>query len=221
VTGPGTYTDGISVISLGEFPLTIDVTGHQPGISQNGALIESTAEGAADYYFEVTGGSPGDLVPLLIQYSFVISTSAAGNDGGASATDRLTVCADRCEASSGADGYVEEQLVDPDVALDVSQSFHGPLPVTVSAGHVHAIWLAAYTSVGAGEYHDPGFADASAVITNTYISVDPSFPNAADYSILVSEGVGNDPQAAPEPGSMALVGSMLVSAALLVRRRVG
>ena len=39
------------------------------------------------------------------------------------------------------------------------------------------------------------------------IEVDPNFANASDYSIVVSQGIGNTPvSATPEPSSLALAG---------------
>ena len=54
-----------------------------------------------------------------------------------------------------------------------------------------------------------------------YIFVDPTFPNASDYSIIVSDGVVNVPPAAatPLPATLPLFASGLGAFGLLARRR--
>jgi hypothetical protein len=51
------------------------------------------------------------------------------------------------------------------------------------------------------------FAESASATADPFLFVDPSFPNASVYSILVSPGVGNVPvptATAPEPASVVL-----------------
>ena len=61
---------------------------------------------------------------------------------------------------------------------------------------------------------DDGTSSANA---DPYISIDPSTPNASEYSIEVSTGVSNVP--VPEPGGLGLLASGLMGIAVLSRRR--
>ena len=66
--------------------------------------------------------------------------------------------------------------------------------------------LDAAVSVG-GISAEAGFASVDPLIF-----IDPSFPGASRYSILVSPGVGNESSSAPEPSGLALValGALMV-----------
>ena len=66
--------------------------------------------------------------------------------------------------------------------------------------------------------HDE-FASASA---DPHIFIDPAFPNASLYSIIVSPGVSNDEEpaaAAPEPAMFPLTGIALAALSLRWRKR--
>jgi hypothetical protein len=66
-----------------------------------------------------------------------------------------------------------------------------------------------------------GYAGFAQAFADPYIYIDPSFANAADYSIVVSAGVSNSqasPTATPEPASFALV-SIALGGLVLLRRR--
>jgi hypothetical protein len=64
--------------------------------------------------------------------------------------------------------------------------------------------------------------ETARAFADPYIYVDPAFPNAHLYSIVVSPGVGNIPTElaqVPEPATLWLVGSVLCALSLWKRRR--
>jgi len=58
-------------------------------------------------------------------------------------------------------------------------------------------------------------AESASASADPFISIDPSFPTAALYSVLVSPGVGN---AVPEPTSAMLVSLGMLANAVFRRR---
>jgi hypothetical protein len=69
-----------------------------------------------------------------------------------------------------------------------------------------------------------GYAGLATAFADPYISIDPSFANAADYSIVVSQGMGNSQTSAsatPELASFTLIGIAFCTAALLRGKAVG
>jgi hypothetical protein len=140
------------------------------------------------YFFEVTGGNPGDVVPILIS----ISLSSTGSDPslgigfaglnlhtGAAGDSALAVCTDVCAASS----------------------FMGTLQTRASSGDTtNELDLQVEASVG-GNNVLPESASATA---DPFIFIDPRFAGASLYSIVVSPGVANA-SAVPEPAGGLLV----------------
>jgi hypothetical protein len=156
-----------------------------------------------DYYFEVLGGTPGDLVPVLIQTT--LSTSETGVDSygfseiDVGPTSEETVC-------SG-----------PNCTLPNS-TFTGTLSDTVASGSEDKIHFEVIASVNI--FFAGGTANASA---DPYIYVDPSFANAAEYCIVVSAGVGNagscGASATPLPATLPLFAGGLGALGLFGWRR--
>jgi len=64
-------------------------------------------------------------------------------------------------------------------------------------------------AAGSGDSINPEFGTASA---DPIIFIDPSFAGASQYSVIVSDGVGNGVGSVPEPGTVGLV----LSAALFL-----
>jgi hypothetical protein len=61
----------------------------------------------------------------------------------------------------------------------------------------------------------------STAFADPFIEVDPNFANASDYSIVVSQGIGNTPvSATPEPSSLVLASVALGCVALLRQKKV-
>jgi hypothetical protein len=60
-------------------------------------------------------------------------------------------------------------------------------------------------------------SESASASADPFIFIDPAFPNAALYSIVVSPGVGNSTAAVPEPASVHLVISGVLALAISAR----
>jgi hypothetical protein len=157
-----------------------------------------TATANLQYSFEVVGGNAGDQVPLLIQTS--LFTSATPD---AIAYSSLLVTTSLVS---------DQQIVECTDITDCSSSnFSGTVSVAATSGSIDTLSFEIEASAGF-TITDNQYAHASA---DPLIYVDPSFSGADNYSILLSDGVGNGIAPAPEPGTFILMclAGMIISLA--------
>ena len=183
------------------------------GVS-NGSLAQ------VKYSFEVVGGNPGDEVPVDILFDLRASATVDGLDatfgGIASAQADLNVlhqgqsiffqCASSVTFSSPCGGT----------------SFAGTTAMTAVSGDTsNQVQLRALAGTGPNPF--PNSLDASA-FADPLIFVDPTFPGAGQYSVVLTDGVGNGiASTVPEPaeGWLAAAGLLaLLGRAFAVRRRL-
>ena len=173
----------------------------------NGGVIHGAAARVVlTYSFEVTGGNPGDVVPVLI----ATSLSSLGSDPshgigfaelsvhtGAAGDSFVAVCSD---ATCGT----------------TASSFSGTLRTRASSGDTNnALTLQVQASTG-----DSLLATSASASADPFIFIDPSFAGAALYSIAVSPGVANaEITAVPEPGTMGLFFAATGLLVLMRRRK--
>lgn len=165
-----------------------------------GSDTTAVAIAALQYDFTVSGGHAGDLVPVLVLSSLQAEVSGSPDPNQATAAAaNLDVRALSPVAGARNEDSVGACDTSP-VACNQPDAVDAELSITVasgSAGRVFMQVLVAASSVAEG----PAFARI-----DPFIFVDPSFANAADYTITVAGGVGNAlPPAVPEPGSWALL----------------
>ena len=145
--------------------------------------------GSVKYEFQVTGGHAGDAVPVLIDAQ--LSTQAAGNSF-ASAGVLVSV-----------GSFFVQRIACTNPSQCTAASFDGTLALAMQSGQTGTIDL---TIQAASGFPIAGPAQAFA---DPFIHIDPAFPNAGLYGILVSDGVGNAP--VPEPAELLFVVAGLAS----------
>lgn len=150
--------------------------------------------GSLKYSLEVTGGTPGEVVPLDIATSlqatpisigYVFSELLVGADGSAGET----ICSSFCGAGTGV------------------TAFDGVLHVNAESGtvYINAVDLEAEVGGALGGTSD---VDGGTASVDPHIYVDPSFPDAAAFTVSLSPGIGNGLPGAggiPEPATWALM----------------
>lgn len=180
--------NGSDSVTLTELPFA----GLSANASVAGFVQDSFgAVGDLNYSFEVTGGNPGDAVPLLIFTD--LSTSISGDAYAFAETEvlseDLTFLIGSVTACTGAS-----------CSSGSASDFSGSFGVTVDSGTIYTIHMGIEASVN--PVLGPATSSAGA---DPLIEIDPSFSNAADYTISESSGVGNGLAPAPEPGTLILV----------------
>ena len=176
-------------VSLLPFP-SVAASASSPPIDAGGTH-GAGAQASIVYSFEVIGGDPGDIVPILILAS--LFTNGTDPDHGIGFAELL--------AHTGAAG--DAMIVAcSNATCGRGSAFSGTLSTRARSGELgDTLTLDAAASAG-GIGAEAGFASVDPLIF-----IDPSFPGASRYSIVVSPGVGNDLPSipAPEPPGLALV----------------
>jgi hypothetical protein len=182
--------------------------------STAGSGKQGHASAGMTYYFQVTGGVPGDLVPVLFQITLTTTSTEAQSPKSYAAANFVRF--------TSIDGLVAGPQVCTYVAIcgSLVTSFSGTPGVhsaSGSTGDFVNLTVQAHAAAGFGTVDESAEAFA-----DPYIFIDPSFPNASLYSIIVSPGVANSPDAptsAPEPASGALCAALLLGITLAVPAR--
>ena len=198
VDGAATYLNDPSRCSLPgvQASLTLSPVAGATLHAQYGGGINSSAQANASikYYFQITGGSVGDAVPLLIATE--LATAVSAPDGG-SASASLFV-----HSASGGAIPDREIMVCSNGSCGASGStFSGTLATTGFSGD-DGDFIVLDLIAGVGDSFGARSADASA---DPWIYIDPTFAGASQYRIAVSDGVANAISAVPEPSTFALL----------------
>ena len=106
------------------------------------------------------------------------------------------------------------------------QNWAGTLSMQMAVGDIGTVWIQTDIDTEAGVSGCPGVNCVQGVATasasaDPYIYIDPNTPNASEYSIVVSQGIGNVPLGStPEPSSLMLLGSGIAGLAGVLRRKL-
>jgi PEP-CTERM motif len=205
----GTSCNGGTDSGLVTFSPDAGVSGSAFGL---GLVDEANVFGVLNYSFEVIGGTPGTAVPVDIDavlqaipdsigYAFSEIQVAANTNAS------FVICNSGgigCGAGTG------------------ETNFSGVLQVTALSGTAYVTTGPSFNQgvhleVEAGGALGASFNGAT-VSADPHLFVDPGFPDAAEYTILVSPNVGNAASTIPEPGTWVLMGVGFVGLAGLRRR---
>ena len=161
-----------------------------PPIDVNGNHGAGTSA-SVTYSFQVIGGNPGDIVPILI----ATNLSSLGTDPThGSGFAELSV-------HTGAAGDSFVVVCSNATCGTTSRTFSGTLSTRARSGDVgDTLTLLASTSTG-----DSLNSESASASADPSIFVDPSSPSASQYSIVLSAGVGNGIASVPEPRSSVLI----------------
>jgi hypothetical protein len=205
----GTSCNGGADSGLVSFSPDAGVSGSAFG---QGLVDEANVFGVLNYSFEVIGGTPGTVVPVDIETTLEAIPNSIGYvfseiDVAANTTASVVICNSGgigCGAGTGQTNFTGVLQVDAlsDTAyVTTGPSFNQGVHLEVEAGG----------ALGAS-------FNGGMVSADPHLFVDPSFPDAAEYSILLSPNVGNAVPTIPEPGTWVLMGVGFVGLAGLRRR---
>ena len=196
---PGVPSASIASAELSPAPFALAEASSPPS-----GVFGAGTSASTFYHFQVTGGSVGDLVPVLVE-----ARLQATGSGEALALARLII---RTSALTEPD--VTE--VCSDGSCEDISSFETFTVPARSGSPLDSIHLYAEARTSATKVSSE-FARA---IADPYLVVDPAFPNAGLYAIVVSPGAGNIPLSpVPEPAQALLWVAGLVLLAFAWRRR--
>lgn len=176
--------------SLTLFPF-VSLTAQASAAPSNPNLIDSAGVFVSvKYSFQVVGGQPGDVVPILITTNLSTTATSFGHSFGFAETvihsgqgDKSVVVCTNGTCGTNA------------------TSFSGTFSSSAMSGESgDTIQLEIEASAG-----DSPLAESASAFADPEIFIDPSFANAGLYSIVLSPGVGNGIAAAPEPGTLPLL----------------
>lgn len=186
--GPGIPSSASAEVTLDPIPHVLAIA-----TTPRAGVLGAGSSATALYYFQVNGPTEGELVPLLMDIYLDTTSTLSSN-----AIARLLV-----STTSGtfegfevcSDGTCEETNMSETISVQVR---------TGSTRDSVTLYAQAQAFV-------TGFSDETATaIADPYFYIDPSFPNAHLYSVIVSPGVGNEPASpVPEPATVCLIGAAL------------
>jgi PEP-CTERM motif len=181
-----------------------------------GLVQEAGVFGVLNYSFEVIGGAPGTAVPVDIDADLKAVPNSIGYvfseiDVAANSSASFTICNSGgigCGAGTGEasfSGVLHVTALSDTAYVTTGPSFNQGVHLEIDV----------IGALGNSSDFDGGMASA-----DPHLFVDPSFPDAADYSIVLSPNIGNSLPTTPEPSTWVLMGVGLIALAGM-RRRAG
>ena len=206
VSEVGSYSDGGATLSISGLPgVTVSTQAIGPGSHGAG---HSFASGTFGYDIYITGGSLGDVVPLLISGSLSTDSLGAEDYDVTNAVASLILNFANGTSAARADVFCGNVLRGEDCS---NPSWSGTLSAVGWVGYDNFVTVFASSEVAGA-----GFANAFA---DPHVYIDPAFHALhPEYGLDISPLVGNESVGAPEPATWFLTGGALVLAGLMRRR---
>lgn len=195
---PGVPPSAFASAMLSPAPsVSVEVT------SPPAAVLGAGADANSTYYFQVTGGNVGDVVPIMVDFALSVFSTAES-----SALARIII------RTSVVPFTVEEIVCNPQVCDETE--FSDTLTIQARSGaNLDSVTLYALAQAPATRLSN----ESARAFADPFIYVDPAFANASLYSIVVSPGVANVPLTpVPEPAAGVLLSIGTVAIGLLRRR---
>ncbi len=189
---PAIPSSALASVTLAPVPHVL-ATATTPATGSLGAGASATAL----YFFEVTGPTEGELVPILMDIYLLTESSFEANAIARIIINTTSGIFQGIEACSN--GTCDETTISETI------------PFRVRAGSTRdSITLFAQAQAFVTRFG----TETALAVADPYIYVDPTFPNAHLYNVVVSPGVGNapatsSPSSVPEPTTLWLVGTGL------------
>jgi len=198
---PGVPPSAFASATLSPFPsVSIEV------IAPPTAVLGAGADANATYWFQVIGGNAGDPVPIKIDFGLSVFSTPES-----SALARLII------RTSVVPFHVEELVCNPQSCDETALSDVLSIPAR-SGSTLDSVTLYVMAQAPATRLSN----ESARAFADPYIYVDPTFPNATLYNVVVSPGVANVPVAQvpePTPIMLWLAGAVPIAFRLLRRRQ--
>ena len=165
-----------------------------------GLVDEANVFGVLNYSFEVIGGTPGTVVPVDIETTLqaipdLDRLRLLRIDGRRQYPASFTICnsGSSCRGGTGETNFTGVLQVD---------ALSGTAYVTTGPSFNQGVHLGVEAGGALGNSRD---FDGGMVSADPHLFVDPNFPDAAEYSILLSPNIGNAVPGIPEPRAWVLL----------------
>ena len=187
-------------VSLSPAP-ALSASGDLPG---GPAFIQAAANAQLSYSFAVLGGQAGDLVHLDITTLLHWATQGSSNSYAFTrvivTTSLGEVTASICSLLCGSGTGVTD--------------FYGDLHLDALSGAIDTVAMDVSASAAVSQN-----ASSASAFADPRISISPANPNASNYTLIFSDGVGNAVSAVPEPDAWILMLAGCAAVGWRARRR--
>ena len=217
ISSPGNYTQGHISASVFAMPNAGSSMATACSIGPTSPINCVTGGNVSiTYYFTVTGGNVGDPVNVLLDG--LLRGSVSGSGTGVNASESMSATLAVSDNGNTLSYTLQGGCID---ICSWQQQWNGTLAMPMAVGDIATVTITNDLNMSLVSYPLQGQVGSGTAYADPYIYVDPNTPNASQYSIVVSQGIGNVPLSpTPEPSSLMLLGSGIAGLAGVLRRKL-